>query len=845
VKDTHAIRRKRATLPSHFPHPTPTSGDFVEKRTLVNEYVLLESIGTGSYAQVRLCKHARTDTLFAMKILKKDLLRRRKKSGFTGHRSAGVHDGTDIEDDDDHRRDDDDDDDDGDTTPGGQKTKLCNPHHPVSPAPPPQSPRTTPPPTTTLRCDRVDRDEIAIMRKLSHPHVLRLYEVMDDPKVNTLYLVLEYMNRGDLMHMVNGDVQKYRCDAVTDGQLWHVFRQVACGLEYLHLKSIVHGDIKPQNLLVGDRGVVKIADFGMSRVLGGSSENDDVDSEESKDRVFFPGTPAFSCPEMWDGEGSASSAADVWAFGATMFTLRIGRPPFVAKGVMQLYYQITYDAIRFPSHVRGRRLLLDTSLETLLRSTLTKDPGRRATLESILRHPWLKCPPRRFDKGRTSADRRRTTKVSMQWENEAEERKPRQLQPFEEKKPLHSTLCSREERRRTASFVDLRSKQAGRERRVHPPTQGGSFDCSSSEIADDDDDRAAADGERAADDGELVAPWAWSDSELDDDAKPVEVNAKPVEVTLAKGPKKNHSPLYQLRSLPNAAALTNAALNESAAVSAAWYSRKGKRLDQEDRVTLVPDLSLLKTVPSPQLGGLAYVGVFDGHGGGLCATFLQHSLHEMIVSQRDFTSNVRGAVSRAFLEANEMACDLLRRHGDDSGATALIALFDSRSRRMLVAHTGDSRCVVSLRDGGAVPLTRDHRVSRPDEHARISAAGGCIVNRRLNGILQVSRSFGDVIHRNASAACQTLSAAPEVTIRNLQPQDELVILASDGLWDAMDSQLAVSFIRHELATHHDVQRAAAAVTQEAIRRGSTDNVTVVLVAVAAFASKILFRESLE
>lgn len=111
--------------------------------------------------------------------------------------------------------------------------------------------------------------EIAIMKKLLHPNVLRLYEVLDDPKVNKLYLVLEYMKQGDLMKLLKDREEEYRAHQLSqststsndgairpggatgytmlnDIEFWNIFRQVTHGVRYLHYQNIVHGDIKPQ-----------------------------------------------------------------------------------------------------------------------------------------------------------------------------------------------------------------------------------------------------------------------------------------------------------------------------------------------------------------------------------------------------------------------------------------------------------------------------------------------------------------------------------------------------------------------------------------------------------------------
>ena len=224
------------------------------------------------------------------------------------------------------------------------------------------------------------------------------------------------------------------------------------------------------------------------------------------------------------------------------------------------------------------------------------------------------------------------------------------------------------------------------------------------------------------------------------------------------------------------------------------------------------------------------MGVFDGHDGDQCATFLQHELHGALARHDAFHADMRRAVAAAFRQTDDAVCENLRDADDASGSTAVVALFDGRSRTLVVAHAGDSRAVLSVSGGCALPLTQDHRLTLPDELARIRSAGGLVVNHRLNGTLAVSRSFGDVRHKAQPGRAPTVTATPEVTIRALDAEDEFVVLGCDGLWDALSMQTVTNFVRGELNAHRDLQRAAKAVTEEALRRGSVDNVSVIIVA---------------
>lgn len=101
---------------------------------------------------------------------------------------------------------------------------------------------------------------------------------------------------------------------------------------------------------------------------------------------------------------------------------------------------------------------------------------------------------------------------------------------------------------------------------------------------------------------------------------------------------------------------------------------------------------------------------------------------------------------------------------------------------------------------------------------------------RVNGMLAVSRSFGDVPHKGSGSEASTVVATPELQIEDIADKDEFIVLATDGLWDVMPSQHVVNFVRLSLHEHKNIERAARDVANEAIRQGSVDNVSVVIVA---------------
>eukprot|EP00243_Klebsormidium_subtile_P004773 TRINITY_DN18925_c0_g1_i1.p1 TRINITY_DN18925_c0_g1~~TRINITY_DN18925_c0_g1_i1.p1 ORF type:complete len:815 (-),score=132.87 TRINITY_DN18925_c0_g1_i1:446-2890(-) len=210
--------------------------------------------------------------------------------------------------------------------------------------------------------------EIAIMKQLDHPNLVSLQEVIDDPDNDKIYMVLGYEEKGPVFEGTGpeGGVGEERARAYT--------RDVLAGLQYLHYHNIVHGDIKPDNLLMSADGRIKIGDFGVSHIF----ENDNDQLRRT------PGTPAFTAPECCMGVPYHGKPADMWALGVTLYVFVTGQYPFLTQSnaLADLYQAILHEDPAIPAH-------LPPALQDLLRKLLEKDPCKRATAEEAARHPWL------------------------------------------------------------------------------------------------------------------------------------------------------------------------------------------------------------------------------------------------------------------------------------------------------------------------------------------------------------------------------------------------------------------------------------------------------------------------
>ena len=174
---------------------------------------------------------------------------------------------------------------------------------------------------------------------------------------------------------------------------------------------------------------------------------------------------------------------------------------------------------------------------------------------------------------------------------------------------------------------------------------------------------------------------------------------------------------------------------------------------------------------------------------------------------------------------SDLATNYLRT-AKNSGSTAIVIIIYKKNNMsyLNILNTGDSRCVLS-RDNIAVPLTKDHKPNSPDERKRIEKLGGEITKDKNDEWrikdLSVSRAFGDI------DAIPFVTCMPDIFNHKLQKTDKFIVIACDGLWDVMTNQEVVNFVNtFEISDKVNISRKLA---EHAIEKGSTDNVSVIIV----------------
>jgi len=275
----------------------------VSGKMMLNQYMVMKTLGKGSFGTVRLCFNLNDKKLYAIKTLNKKQLTR---------------------------------------TRGLKKQRNADP------------------------LDDLKR-EIAVMKKLKHPNLVKLYEVIDDPVSTKLLMVMEHVQGGPIM-------PENSANCMSEQVVVHYFRDMCMGLDYLHFNYISHGDLKPDNMLLSAGGDVKITDFGCSRVL------DSADELVSR----TTGTPVFYAPEMTRREPYNPFATDIWALGVTLYQFVFGETPFTGGSAQELYTSIANDELTFP-----KSRFVSEELRDLLSQMLDKDPEDRIQLPEIMGHPWV------------------------------------------------------------------------------------------------------------------------------------------------------------------------------------------------------------------------------------------------------------------------------------------------------------------------------------------------------------------------------------------------------------------------------------------------------------------------
>lgn len=225
--------------------------------------------------------------------------------------------------------------------------------------------------------------EAKILEVLGHPNITRFREVYKTKK-GKLCIVMDYCDGGDLQSKIK---HQYKHGRTSDGKLQYFdenqvldwFTQVCLALKHVHDKKILHRDLKSQNLFLTKRGILKLGDFGIARVLSNT---------RSKAKTVV-GTPYYLSPEIIRSE-SYNFKSDIWSLGVLLYEMAALQPPFNAQSLHQLAQRI----------IAGKYTPLpgnfSAATNQLVASMLQRDPNMRPTIHQVLRTPQIQGRIRQF-----------------------------------------------------------------------------------------------------------------------------------------------------------------------------------------------------------------------------------------------------------------------------------------------------------------------------------------------------------------------------------------------------------------------------------------------------------------
>jgi len=277
------------------------------------------------------------------------------------------------------------------------------------------------------------------------------------------------------------------------------------------------------------------------------------------------------------------------------------------------------------------------------------------------------------------------------------------------------------------------------------------------------------------------------------------------------------------------------------------WSIQGRRKTQEDAHSVVPRMQDDEQVE--EFRPFAFFGVYDGHGGDKASEWVGQNFDSIFmdkISQHGEEASpevLSKALQEAFLEVEQQWMAIASQKKECSGTTAAVVVI--KDNTMIVGNVGDTEAVVAVEEGGKLKeniLTEVHNPKKNKaEGDRVIKEGGIIYKDRVGHpqfnpdimSIAISRAIGDYgfkAEEFTGGKHSGLSAEPYVTSLTLDPHHKFCVIACDGLWDVITADEAVSFIAQEKAKKgRNAQDAAKALVEAAYKKGSTDNITVLVI----------------
>uniref|UniRef100_J3MTD2 non-specific serine/threonine protein kinase n=1 Tax=Oryza brachyantha TaxID=4533 RepID=J3MTD2_ORYBR len=208
--------------------------------------------------------------------------------------------------------------------------------------------------------------EIGVMKRVSHPNIVELHEVMATR--TKIYLALELVRGGELFGRI------VRLGRVREDVARHYFRQLISAVDFCHSRGVYHRDLKPENLLLDEAGNLKVVDFGLSALADHARADGLLHT--------LCGTPGYTAPEVLRDKGYDGAKADLWSCGVILYVLLAGSLPFADDNIVTMYRKVQRGDYRCPTW-------LSTDARRLIPRLLDPNPSTRITVPQLVETPWF------------------------------------------------------------------------------------------------------------------------------------------------------------------------------------------------------------------------------------------------------------------------------------------------------------------------------------------------------------------------------------------------------------------------------------------------------------------------
>ncbi|GMF26228.1 unnamed protein product [Phytophthora fragariaefolia] len=254
--------------------------------------------------------------------------------------------------------------------------------------------------------------KINILRRLNHCNIIAMLDSFETD--GEFCMVTEYA-QGELFQVLEDE------HSLPEEEIRKIAIQLIQALHVLHSNRIIHRDMKPQNILIGSKQQIKLADFGFARAI----------AHDSSLLRSIKGTPLYMAPELVQ-EKPYNYTVDLWSLGVILYELAVGRPPFYTDRIVSLIQMIVRDAVQYPP-------TMSEDFQSFLKGLLNKDPRQRLKWPEILQHPFVQESPEQLE-----------TRLQL-------ERQVRALPRFFEENELHHSPEEESEEKVKPSVERLRS----------------------------------------------------------------------------------------------------------------------------------------------------------------------------------------------------------------------------------------------------------------------------------------------------------------------------------------------------------------------------------------------------